>query len=202
MAGADDSCEKLALAAVDATDCAIEGTVSEASREEGLPGRWVIAGGTAAGGGAATRGLASGLATSALTLAGFAAGLATVLALAGLGAGLAAALAGGLATGFATDFRSLATSRALAGGALAATVFAAETLGAGLLDLPLLLTGCGALAVLTFTSCLLAGLYCAFLAPCELRTAAMRRMCRPRAWQFGNSLTHGCRGSSAGECTG
>ena len=199
MAGVDDNCEKLALAAVDATDCAIEGTVSDASREEGLPGRWVIAGGTAAGAGATTTtGLASGLATSALTIAGFAAGLATVLALAGLGAGLA----GGFITGFATDFRSLDASGALAGGSVAATVLAVEALGAGLLDLLLPLTGCGALAVLTFTSCLLAGLYCAFLPPCELRTAAMRRMCRPRAWQFGNSLTHGCRGSSAGECTG
>ena len=37
MMGVDIVCVKLALAAVDATDCAMEGTVSCANREEGRP---------------------------------------------------------------------------------------------------------------------------------------------------------------------
>jgi hypothetical protein len=115
------------LAAVEATDWAIDGTVREASREEGRPGRWVNVLEATAG---ATGSTGCGLATAALlpgadlVLAG-AAGTALV-ALTG-GEGLLV-LTGGIVTLGVTD-RALAFGAVLEAGlgaALAATVLAGE----------------------------------------------------------------------------
>lgn len=68
---------------MDATDCAIDGTVNDASREDGLPARWVVAGamGDAArtGGAAGTSGLACGLTCTTACVLGAGAVLVFVL---------------------------------------------------------------------------------------------------------------------------
>jgi hypothetical protein len=168
MRGTGADCEKLDLAAVDATDCAMEGTVTWARRDDGRPALAGAGATTGATGAGVTLDLAGVGETAVGIVTDLAAGLGAGLEAerggtftVALGAGLATVLAGGAGTGLAAGFS--ATLGALLAAGLARAGFAtglAVVFAAGLAAL-LVAGDVVDLPGFDFTSCLLAELACA-----------------------------------------